>query len=101
MSRQIHPLSPESTTGDMGDNDNQPPVLTEDEKEQRMITRITAAVIAAMKATALTNNAANPATASPAIVYTGANKQFKPEEIGFFDPELGIEDDSIITDKLW
>ena len=44
------------------------------------------------------------ATDSPtshAEVTTGSNKQFKPEEIGFFDPELGIEDDSIITDKLW
>ena len=30
-----------------------------------------------------------------------ANKHFKSEEIGFFDPELEIEDDSIIiSEKL-
>src|SRR5204863_2160 len=33
---------------------------------------------------------------------TLANKQFKPEEIGYFDPELGIEDDSVVMgDKEW
>ena len=28
---------------------------------------------------------------APAELNTGSNKQFKLEEIGFFDPELGLE----------
>jgi hypothetical protein len=97
------PFSPESfSTSNMDDNnDNRPPVLTEEEKERQMIARMTAAMVAALQAANLLGN--SPAQqASPPTDLTGSNKQFKAEEIGFFDPELGIEDDSTgIGDKLW
>jgi hypothetical protein len=73
----------------MDDDVDRRTVLTEEDKEEQMIARITAAVIAAMKAINLTSSSAASA-AAPAEVNAGSKKQFKPEEIGFFDPELGL-----------
>ena len=58
-------------------------------------------MIAALKKTNLIRNQTTfffiNKNQSPAI-----SRYFKLEEIGFFDPELGIEDDStIINKKLW
>ncbi len=74
--------------------------LSEEEKEARIITKITTTVIAALKETNLTKNQTTSTSInenqSPA-----ANRYFKLEEVGFFDPELKIKDDStIVSEKL-
>ncbi len=80
------------------DNNNGSALLSKEEKEARTIVKITAAVMAALKEMNLTGNQTTFLSINenqpPAV-----NRYFKPEEIGFFDPELEIEDDSIITNK--
>ena len=93
----VEAFTPESLADEMGDEPGRD--LTEEErKEQRMIARITAAVVAAMQ-NAMTTN---PPTSISPLKTIPANKQFKPEEIRFFNPELDTEEDSVVTeDKLW
>ncbi len=71
--------------------------LTEKEKKAQMIERIIIAVITIMRTA---NLADTSVTVAPAAtdVSSRSSKQFKPEDIEFFDSELDIEKDSIITD---
>ena len=75
--------------------------LSKEEKEIRTITKITTAIMAALKKTNLTKNQITSSSINENQLST-ASKYFKLEEIGFFDLELGIEDDNTITsEKLW
>ncbi len=54
--------------------------------------------MAALKKTNLTKNQITSSSINENQLST-ASKYFKLEEIGFFDPELEIKDDSIITSE--
>ena len=85
---------------DMSDNNNdQPPVLTEKEKKQQMISRITAAVIAAVQAANLTDSCSDSSASMPAAASPPA---FKIEEIGHFHSDLNKsydEEDVVFSEK--
>ena len=79
------------------DVDQENPDLTVKERETQMIERITAAVIAVMRAA---NLAGTLTTADSAAtdVNNEFSKQFKSKNIEFFDSELSIKKDTIIID---
>ena len=82
----------------MSDNINQEnPSLTAKEKKIQIIIKITAVILTVMKTANLTDT-----SVTAALTVTDVNnrfsKQFKPENIEFFDSELDIEKDTIITD---
>ncbi len=72
--------------------------LSKEEKEARIIIKITVTMMAALKETNLSENQTTFSFINenqpPA-----ASGHFKSKEIGFFDPELEIKDDSTITNK--
>ena len=97
---KTYPLSPESTTDNMDDNnDGQSLVLTEKEKKQQMISRITAAVIAAVQAANLTDSCSD----SSAFMSAAASSPvFKIEEIEHFHSDLDKsydEEDVVFSEK--
>ena len=72
--------------------------LKAEEKKIQIIKKITTAVIAVMRTT---NLADISVTAAFAVINVNNefSKQFKPEDIEFFDSELDIEKDTIITNN--
>ena len=83
----------------MSDNvDQENSSLTAKEKKFQMIERITAVIIAIMKTANLISTSV---TAASAVIDVNNkfSKQFKSKNIEFFDSELDIEKDTIITDN--
>ena len=72
--------------------------LTAKEKKIQMIERITAAVIAVMRTANLADTSVT-AVSAVTDVNNEFSKQFKLKDIEFFDSELDIEKDTIITDN--
>ncbi len=75
--------------------------LIKKEKKAQIIERITAVIIAIIRTANLANTFVTAALAA-INVNNRSSKQFKLEDIEFFDSELDIEKDSTITNnKLW
>ena len=80
----------------MSDNVNQEnSSLTAEEKKTQMIKKITAVIIAVMRTANLIDTSVTAAL-TVINVNNKFSKQFKPEDIEFFNSELDIEKDIII-----
>ena len=98
----------------MSDNNNdQSPVLTEKEKKQQMISRITAAVIAAVQAANLTDShsdssAFTSAAASSSVFkieeirhfHSDFNKSYDEENVVFNEKNTLIQDVHLFCDQI-
>ena len=83
----------------MGDNNNgQSPVLTEKEKKQQMISRITAAVITAVQAANLTDSHSNSSALMSAVT---SSSVFKIKKIRHFHSDLdkSYDEEDVFSEK--
>ena len=72
--------------------------LSKEEKKKQLIAWIARVVIAVMNANSTSQNI----TTTQSTDNSALNRQFKSENIEFFDSELEIEKDSIhVDDKIW
>ena len=71
--------------------------LSKEEKKEQLIAQIARVVIAVMNVNSTSQNI----TTTQLTDNNALNRQFKSENIGFFDSELEIEEDSIhVDDKI-
>ena len=76
---------------DFNDDEN----LSKEEKKEQLITQITRVVIVVMNVNSTSQNI----TTTQLTNNDASNKQFKSENIEFFNSELEIEEDSIHVDN--